>query len=199
MAEPKQKYRMTFKCSECGSQFKKITTNRDLMSAPCPECKSREQKTRFTRMGDGPVTDADLLAEKISKKMMETPEFQQALLSKLMSPIPQSSKNRNKAVDTTADIVMEDYKLGDLKDNAQRGDTMAPSLPPKLQKQADNFFAGKKKGASIGGLNTAAIARAAMSGAYRPEATGAINPVAAQHRAKARAPVNVMASYDGKN
>lgn len=191
----KQKYRMTFKC-KCGGVFKKITTDPNLMSAACPECRSAERKTKLVRMGDGAVTDADLLAEKMVKKLMETPEFQERLLAKMMSPIPQQAQTRNKAIDTTADIVMEDYKMGDLKDRVYQGESMAPKLAPPLQKQADAMFSGRKSKSLP--INAAAIARAAMAGAYAPHNTGGINPVAMQHKSGIRPPVKIINPSDGK-
>ena len=47
-----------------------------------------------------------------------------------------------KAVDYTANAVMEDYKLTDLKDGIRQGEDMAPKLPPAQQQQADNYFVG---------------------------------------------------------
>lgn len=191
----KQKFRITFKC-KCSNVFKKITANPDLMEASCPSCKNKERKTKFVRIGDGPVTDMDLLAEKVAKNLAKTPEFRQAYMSKVLAPTSQTAKNQIKAIDTTADIVMQDYKLGDLKDRVHQGEAMAPKLAPNLQKQADSFFAGKKNKNLP--YNAGAIAKAAMNGAYAPSRTGAINPIAAQHQARARPNVNTVASWDGK-
>jgi hypothetical protein len=70
-----QKYRMTCRCA-CGSEFKKITTNRkyfdlddgsqeltELMAKiKCPACKKADSERRF-RMGDGAVSDNDLVVQ----------------------------------------------------------------------------------------------------------------------------------------
>ena len=194
----KQKYRVTCKC-DCGNVFKLITTNMDVSSARCTTCRAKKRMTRLVRMGDGPVSDADLLAEKIAAKMMQTPEFQQRLLSKLMSPTPVSSKNNIKAVDETANIVMEDYKIGDLPDRGLRtGDTMAPKLPPAQQAKADNFFGGGGKKRGAGPFNASNITRMVNSGVLNPNVNGAINPVARTHAARIKPPVHVIASTDGK-
>lgn len=192
----KPKYRMTFKCT-CGNVFKFITTNPDLMTASCPSCRSKERKTKFIRMGDGPVTDQDLLAEKIAQKLRETPEWQESYRKAVLSPIPQSSRIQTKAVDETAKIVMEDHKLGDLKDTVHQGEAAAPKLAPKLQTQADSFFTARRS-RNTAGINTQAIARQALGGAYSPARTGAINPVAEQHKSKIRVPANIIASSNGK-
>lgn len=56
---------------------------------------------------------------------------------------PQIGNNpRVKAVDVTADVVMKDHRLTDLKDNIRPGETMAPKLPGQMQKAADSFFSG---------------------------------------------------------
>lgn len=194
----KQKFRITCKC-DCGNVFKLITKNKDVTAARCSMCKAKKRMTRLVRMGDGPVSDADLIQEKAIKKLMETPEFQQRLLSKLMSPTPETSRNNIKAVDATADIVMQDYKIGDLPDRGLRtGDTMTPKLPPAQQAQADNFFGGGKKN-SNGAFNAANIRRMVNSGSLKPEANGAINPIARTHAARVKPPVRIIASTDGKS
>jgi hypothetical protein len=187
-----QKFRVTFKC-KCGSVFQVITKNPDKKVACCPDCKDKQEKIKFVRMGDGPISDATLIAEKLAEEFRKTPEFQQALLAKLMSPTPEASQNRIKAVDETAKIVMEDHKMTDLPDHGLRtGDVAAPKLPPKLQAQADGFFGGAKSKNGMAGLNTRAIAAAAMRGAYSPKATGAINPIAEQHRARLKPNVRII-------
>lgn len=45
-----------------------------------------------------------------------------------------------RAVDYTAEVVMQDHKLTDLKDNIRVGETMAPKLPMPMQQAADTFF-----------------------------------------------------------
>lgn len=197
------KYRMTFKCVECGDVFKRVTSNKDLQSSPCPSCakaktKSKQKTVRFVRVGDGPVTDADLLAEKIAQKLMATPEFQQSLLSKLMSPTSERGVVQNKAIDTTAEVVMQDYKMGDLKDNLRTGDAMAPKLPPAQQAKADAFFGGggsKRAGMPFNGRQIAAMVN---SGSLQPEANGAVNPVARMHRNRTKLATHIIASTDGK-
>jgi hypothetical protein len=47
-----------------------------------------------------------------------------------------------KAVDTTAEIVMADHHLTDLKDSIRPGESMAPKLPVPMQRAADSFFSG---------------------------------------------------------
>jgi hypothetical protein len=198
------RYRMTFKCAECCNVFKKITSDANLQSTPCPACRRAKTKSpkstiKFMRMGDGPVTDADLLAEKIAKKLMDTPEFQASLASKLLSPTSQSSQNQIKAIDTTAEVVMQDYKMGDLKDNVRTGDTMAPRLPPAQQAKADAFFGGAGRKRAGSPFNPRQIAAMVNSGGLRPEANGVMNPVAQMHKHRTKPPVHIINSTGGKN
>jgi hypothetical protein len=197
---------MTFKCAEpeCLAVFEKITSNKNLMNPRCPYCKERKAATKLHRMGDGAVSDEQLMKEKLFKEYMKTDEFQQSLLSKMMSPISQSSQILNKAKDETARIVMEDHKQGDITDkNLQPGDTMAPRLDPVRQKMADGMFGKKKGGPMVGfdlgtgravpigsrNLNMGGIVRAAMSGAY---AHGAVDPVAAGQGSRQKMRINYV-------
>ena len=163
------KYRMTFKCS-CGNVFRKITTNINLMSASCPECKKKRKMARFQRPGDGPVTNEDLLAEKVAEKLRATPEWQASYMAKALSPTSPESKNINKAIDATADIVMQDYKIGDLPSTVKMGEPMAPKLDPRRQALADGMFS-RKGSANFSPRNMGAIAKTAMSGGLRDPRT----------------------------
>ena len=191
MAE-KQRYRMTFKCG-CGNVFKKITSDPTLENPPCPECKKADKKTVFHRMGDGPVSEKESEEPKGLRKAPNTiykcddcfsitkifQEIGEDNLSEcpacdsknvvyrghISRDISTESANRNKCVDATANIVMEDYKLGNLKDDVKIGESMAPRLEPKKQALADNMFGGGKR--KLGGINTAALAKRAMAGGMR--------------------------------
>lgn len=195
MSEVAQRFRMTFKCS-CGTVFKKLTTDVNLQSAPCPECKSKKKKIKQFKIGDGPVPSTETKAQGFEKPkvypnviyeckdchsyLRVREEVGENALDKCLNcdsahivwkgtidrNIPNDAKIQNKAVDMTADIVMEDYKMGDLKDNVRAGESMAPKLDPARQHQADNFFGGAKK-RNNAGINTAALAKRAMAGSMR--------------------------------
>lgn len=192
-----QKYRMTFKCA-CGNVFKKITTNKDLESAPCPECRKAKLKskriTKFTRLGDGPIPESEVAEKKLpvypntiykcsacfaltkihqevgDNNLTECPACDSReikYVGHIDRSIPEVSKIQNKAVDVTANIVMEDYKMGDIKDDVRPGETMAKNLEPRLQKSADNFFSGNKKKSNAMPQNAAKLAKTAMAGGFR--------------------------------
>lgn len=97
-----------------------------------------------------------------------------------------------KAVDTTAEIVMQDHGLPDLKDNIRQGEISAPKLAPHLQRQVDNFFGGSAALRGTGIRGAAALGQRALSGAFRspdqPDILGGT------HAARARPRVNVVAS-----
>lgn len=99
-----------------------------------------------------------------------------------------------KAVDTTAEIVMEDYKMGDLRSDVREGESMAPKLAPKLQALADGMFSrprGNGNPNNIMGLPTNALIKAAVGGRWNTPDT--VNPVAVQHKAKSRPAINIIA------
>lgn len=97
-----------------------------------------------------------------------------------------------KAVDTTAQIVMEDQQMTDLRDDVREGETMTPKLAPRLQAMADGMFARPKgKGQGLFGLSPAAVRQAAVSGRFMTPDTP--NPVAIQHSMKDRKPIEIVA------
>src|ERR1700761_8340727 len=97
----KQKYRMTFKCSEpeCRSVFEKITTNINLTNPRCPYCKEAKQATKLVRSNDGAVTEEELaLVRAIRNKDFSTdPHY----LAKVLGPTSQASQASIRAKDTT--------------------------------------------------------------------------------------------------
>lgn len=70
-----------------------------------------------------------------------------AMIESGRAPAHIGDNPRVKAVDSTAEIVMADNRMTDLKDNIRQGETMAPKLPPVMQSAADNFFSGGAKAA----------------------------------------------------
>ena len=178
----RQRYRMTFKCGDCANVFRKVTFDKDLAKAPCPECKKKNRITKFIRANDGPVSAEDMI-ERVWEAKPFVPPGKSA----------ESSANVIKAVDETARIVMEDHKMGDLKDSVRVGESMAPKLAPHLQKQADAMFGGGNVKRMI--PNAAKIARTAMAGGYR--GAGYIDPVSTL-APKYKPPVSYINS-DGKS
>jgi hypothetical protein len=84
-----------------------------------------------------------------------------------------------KAIDQTAQIVMQDYGMTDLRTDVREHETAAPKLPPMLQAQADNFFVGRGKRHPQLRTQPAALGAAAIRGAFRQQP--GYEPVAALH------------------
>jgi hypothetical protein len=79
-----------------------------------------------------------------------------------------------KAVDMTAEIVMKDHGMTDLKDGIRQGENMAPKLPPPMQRAADNFFNPAAQMRNKRQANMAQrLGQRAIAGAFR---NVAINP-----------------------
>lgn len=98
--------------------------------------------------------------------------------------------NSVKAIDQTAEIVMQDHGLTDLKSDVREGETSAPPLAPKLQAMADGFFAGGGKRKLI--PNAGLIARRAMAGSYSPAAHHAADPISVAQAPRTPMPVRIM-------
>ncbi len=202
-----QKYRHTFRCS-CGHRFKKISSDPDLQAADCPECKKKETHRNLS-IGDGPVSDADLVEatpflhsdkyvcfgckkDLIFHVEKEGDELGHCYrcgsqdvkrMGRIMHNISNASKDVIKALDIVADGAMKSYGMTDLNLNSSQrpGDTCAPKLPPQQQQMADNFF-NQGKNPSLKGMNLGAIGKRAIAGAYRDPT----NPVAMVHKARMR-------------
>src|SRR5579863_2292425 len=74
-----------------------------------------------------------------------------------------------RAIDKTAQIVMEDHKLSDLRDNVREGDIMAPKLPAAQQQMADSLF-NPAANPRLSGLRKRQLdhhGRRALAGAFR--------------------------------
>lgn len=202
----KQKYRITFRC-DCGNEFKKVTTNRDLELATCPKCKRKESDKRF-RLGDGAVSENDLVpappivgvdkyhcksCSKIIRFHKETEDDKLAHCHHCGSQdvrfvgtatagiIAQASQTMIKALDKTAEMTMKTYGMSDINmdSNMRPGDTCMPKLPPVQQNMVDSFFDHKKSNSNI---NFNKIGRQALAGAFSNQG----NPVAALHERKER-------------
>jgi hypothetical protein len=117
--QPKR-YRIKLRCRRCGRRYAYITTKLDRKDPPCPKVACRVARE----------IEADRLQTANMLKMFDEGR----------SPAHIGANVGVKAVDETAKIVMEDYRLTDLKDNIRHGETMAPKLPVHQQQAADNFF-----------------------------------------------------------
>ena len=116
----KKKYRHRFRCRHCGHEYQRVSTQVLMPAPPCPR-------------------KACALERQIESQARELANLRQ-MFEEQRAPGHIGDKVGVKAVDETARIVMEDYRLTDLKDNIREGEVMAPKLPPHQQAAADNFF-----------------------------------------------------------
>ena len=70
------------------------------------------------------------------------PDVQGLLAARTPHTINIGGSVQSKAVDATYKIVEQDFGFTNMKDNMREGDIAAPSLPPALQKVANNFWSG---------------------------------------------------------
>lgn len=183
-----QKYRMTFGCLDCGHTFKKVTTNQNLNDPKCPECKGKKPKNKKYRIGDGAVTDETLRAEEEGRERNKN--------RKKVFGI--GGSNYVKAVDTTADIVMQDHGMTDLRTDMRAGESQVPKLPPALQAQVDGMFSGgaaTSKSGKKSPIDRQKIISKINSGSLLKRTGGDIAQQAVQNIARPK--VNIEASYNG--
>ena len=184
------RYRVKCKCLRCGHIYSRIIKR---LTDPNPPCPKKACKTAIA------TAQAEKEAAHV-EEMIESGE----------TPGHIGNNVRVKAVDATAEIVMQDYGMSDLKDNLRAGDSMAPKLTIRQQKMSENFWGGKRhsdrKRDPTYQMGVQAqrkgIVDTAMSGGYLPNVAGA-QPSDARtgdhllreiHAARYKPPVNII--YD---
>jgi hypothetical protein len=146
--QPKR-FKITCRCLRCGELYSWVTKKITDDDRPCPKKKCK----------------AAALEEQIEREVANRTK----MFEEQRAPGVIGDKPIVKAIDTTANIVMEDHHLTDLKDNIREGEPMAPKLPPQQQRAADEFFSGKAVMEQAGVQNRQAqlMGRRAIAGAYR--------------------------------
>jgi hypothetical protein len=156
--EPRR-YKVAFCCERCGKEFSRIYKSVPKKDPPCPNPKCVE-------------------AYVIAEQQKEITNLK-AMLESGKAPAHLGANNTVRAVDTTAEIVMSDYGMTNLKDNIRDGESVAPSLPPAQQKAADNYFGGGNGNVRVPSLipgqaprtvqasHLNNLGRRAMAGAFR--------------------------------
>lgn len=219
-------YRTHYRCKSCNHNYARITKNIPKKDSPCPQCKKANKvkagnPVNLENQIDLPLTPINNLykcqgclksfavsREQDNHDKLHCP-YCGSLETKFYStdsksPISVQGRTQNKAIDATAQIVMEDYKLGDLKDNVRQGETMAPKLPPAQQVIADSMFANKGQGGKqqyainmmggpripINNRSMGNLGRAAIGGAFRdPTMSPAIQTL---HENRMKPKINVI-------
>lgn len=124
-------YKASYRCKDCNHNFSRVTKNFPKKEPNCPKCKKNDR----LKWG-GTVSDT---THDMSPTVMQggTPDNPQKTFS-------MGKSNFTKAMDTTAEIVMQDYNLTNLQDNLRAGDSMAPKLTPELERKVDDVFKPQK-------------------------------------------------------
>jgi hypothetical protein len=142
------KYKIRYQCELCGHEYSRTYKAVPIKDPPCPS-KSCLAKQELASL----------------KKQIEN---LQRMVEEGRGPGQIGDKVVVKAVDETARIVMEDYKMTDLKDNIRHGESVAPKLPGQQQTLADNYFGGGGlRAAGINSKQAEALGRRAIAGAFR--------------------------------
>lgn len=143
-------YEVKYCCDDCNHIFYKITDNdprkgRSGRPPSCPECKKSKarEKSQIKVRGDvKPQTEAQ--KNLFVQDIIESKKF------------PTSGKSDfTKAMDQTANIVMEDYKMTNLNDHLREGDNMVPKLRPDLEQKVGEGWNKNQKNnvAGLAGAN----------------------------------------------
>lgn len=172
-----RKYRVTYCCQQCGHRWRSKWLNTVPKRDPRCVNPSCAEVTRLRQ------TEQENLRLR-------------AMLDEQRAPAQIGKSNVVKAVDQTADIVMKDYALTDLRDGIRPGESMAPKLAPQQQALADSVFGGGQKEvqvrdpttgqtASIQASALTRLGQRAIAGAFRGNAVAPdqVIPEAMRHRA----------------
>jgi len=183
------RYRVKCRCLRCGHNYSRIYKVVPKIDPPCPKKACKEA----------------IAAEQQEKETSHV----EAMLETGETPGHIGNNVKVKAVDATAEIVMQDYGMTDLKDNMRAGDAMTPKLTIRQQKMSEGFWGGKRQSDRRNptyqpGIQAhkKSIVDNAMSGGYLPNVAGAApadsvtgNTVLTDiHRNRYKPPVNII--YD---
>lgn len=124
------KYQLVLRCKNwrCQHKYKRTVEAADdeavklVPNPPCPKC-SKKPERRDAEMQATPPLPHDGV------------DFENRKAPGLIG-----NNVTVKAIDMTAEIVMRDHNLTNLRDDVRQGETMAPRLAPAMQQAADNMF-----------------------------------------------------------
>jgi hypothetical protein len=153
-----RRYREHFRCNLCGNEYSRVTTKPGRKPPSCPDAACKVQREEIAR-------------ERAQERVA-------AMIEEGRPPAHIGDKPIVKAVDQTAQIVMKDHGLTDLRDNIREGEIAAPKLPAAQQRAADSFFSGSEVARMAGPRfknRMDMLGRRAMAGAFKQMA---LNPKA---------------------
>jgi hypothetical protein len=138
-------YKITCRCLRCEQEYSWTAKSISKRDRPCPNPVCKEQ--------------ARLEREAKDKRNFES------ILENGPPPVVGGS-NQVKAIDYTAQTVMDSYGMTNLRDGIDPGESMAPKLPKPMQDAADNFFGGPKSNPAQQ-KRFADLGRRAIAGQFR--------------------------------
>ena len=184
------RYRVKCRCLRCGHVYSRIIKR---LTDPDPPCPKKACKAEITK-------------EQAAKEARHV----EAMIESGETPGHIGENVRVKAIDATAEIVMQDYGMTDLKDNTRQGEAMVPNLTPRQQIMNKNFWGGgkmkdrKRDPTYQLGVQTRqkSIIDGAMQGKFLPNVAGSVpkdsntgDTVLRQiHSTRYKPPVNII--YD---
>jgi hypothetical protein len=124
------KYQLVLRCKSCKHKYKRVVTVdegenvADVPDPPCPKCQQKAKRTDAYETASAPIAHNGM----------------EGIIGNGKAPGIVGNNNTVRAIDKTAEIVMQDYGLSNLKDRVYQGESLVPPLPPAMQKSADNFF-----------------------------------------------------------
>lgn len=142
-----------YACEKCDHTFYRITDHdpRKKKGRPpaCPECKKAKPVAKSHIKVRGDVKpQSQIQKDAAIQEIIDTKKF------------PSAGKSAfTKAMDETANIVMEDYKMTNLNDRLREGDNMVPKLRPDLEEKVGTGWNNNQKN-NVAGLAGANLNRA---------------------------------------
>jgi predicted nucleic acid-binding Zn-ribbon protein len=118
------RYRVKCRCLRCGHVYSRILKRLTDPDPACPKKACKEQ----------------IAAEQKAKEARHV----ETMIKTGQTPGHIGENVHVKAIDQTAEIVMQDYGMTDLKDNTRQGDSMAPALTPRQREMSKNFWGGSR-------------------------------------------------------
>jgi hypothetical protein len=156
-------YKITCRCTVCGVKWVRRTKNPDSPDPACPNL----------ACGEVPVPIG-----------MD--------LSSNRAPATIGGNLRVQAIDETANIVMQDYGMTNMRDDVREGESATPRLPPAQQAMADSYFgAPKQQQTRRMGFNSRAHVAAALSGRLS-DAVSTNRSIVNTHQQRIRPPVHIV-------
>lgn len=161
------RWAVKIRCVACGHKYRRVLTAPDeetLATVPDPPCPSCLKRANTQEMVFGTGKAPAVGGSQVTR-----------------------------AVDATAEIVMEDYGMTNLRDDSREGESAAPKLAPRLQDMADNMFTRRPARGAPGlmNMNPRSVMSAAVNGRFNTPDT--VNPIAIQHARKDKPPVRIIA------